>query len=373
VEELICYSAALMSPRRRPFVGVTNWDPADDNQYLDRLTAALKDAGVAVSPVRIAPLAAVRMFSRGMRAVHVHWPEYLVRPFATTRADEALNAVRLARLGAGLAACRLLGIRVVWTVHNLGPHESDASWGASRAYALMARVAAVFVVHSRAAAGRAELRFPRARGRLVVAPHGNYLGAHPAARTSRSAVRARHGVPDDAFLLLAFGQVRRYKRLVELSRAVAQMDGGNVRLLVAGAALEDALAGELKSVAEAGDRVHLDLRRVPAEQVSELYGAADAAVFNHAELFSSGALLLALSQGRPVITAASDAAREVGGWPAVSTFENDEDLLESVERLQAVDDARRTSAALEAAMSASWERAASTLRDVYEKRGRNGC
>jgi beta-1,4-mannosyltransferase len=364
VEELICYSAARMSRCREPVVGVTNWVRADDNQYLSRLTTALTEAGVAVSPVRLAPVAVAWKFARGMRAIHVHWPEYLVRPFNTTCAGAVLNVVRLARLAAGLAACRLLRIRIVWTVHNLGPHEADASWAAFKAYALVARATDVFVAHSRAAAVRTQARFPRARGRLVVAPHGNYVGAHSAARASRADVRARYGVPPGAFLLLAFGQVRRYKRLAELSRAVAAVDGSHVQLLVAGAALEDGLAGELESV-PAGGRVHLDLRRIPGEEVAELHAASDAAVFNHAELFSSGALLLALSQGLSVITAASDAARELAGWPAVSTFDNGEELLEAVERLRAVGESTRRRAALDAAAAASWERAARTLRDVY--------
>jgi beta-1,4-mannosyltransferase len=365
VEELICYSAARMSHRRQPIVGFTNWEPDDDNQYLDRLTTALTQAGVVVSPVRLAPVAVAWKFARGMRAIHVHWPEYLVRPFNATPAGAVLNAVRLARLAAGLTACRLLRIRVVWTVHNLGPHEADASRAAFRAYALVARAADVFVAHSRAAAARTQAHFPRARGRLVVAPHGNYVGAHPAARASRTDVRERYGVPPDAFLLLAFGQVRRYKRLAELGRAIAAVDGRGVHLLVAGAALEEGLAAELESVAAGGGRVHLDLRRVPGEEVAELHAACDAAVFNHAELFSSGALLLALSQGLGVITAESDAARELAGWPAVSTFKGGEGPLEAVERLRAVDAATRRSAALDAAAAASWVRAAATLRDVY--------
>src|ERR687887_273652 len=106
VKESICYPAALMSPRRRPIVGVTNWDPADDNQYLDRLTSALRSEGIAVLPVRLAPLQIAWKAAFGMRAVHVHWPEYLVRPFNRTRAGAALNGVRLARGAAGLAACR---------------------------------------------------------------------------------------------------------------------------------------------------------------------------------------------------------------------------------------------------------------------------
>src|SRR5262245_5521923 len=254
----------LMFRRPKPVVCVTNWLPSDDNEYLDRLTAALRTVGVTPVPIRPVPGVIVRTFARGARVVHVHWPEYLVRPFTTSRRDAALNAARLARLAAGLVICRLLRMRIVWTVHNLGPHEGDASWAAFRAYELVARAADVFVVHSRAAARRVEARFPRARGRVVVAPHGHYRGAHPQPAAGRAEVRARYGVPPGAFLLLAFGQVRRYKRLAELARAVAAADGGEVHLLVAGAALERDLARELESVATNVGRVHLDLRRIPS-------------------------------------------------------------------------------------------------------------
>ena len=353
-----------MFRRQEPVVCVTNWLSSDDNQYLQRLTAALRAVGVTPVPIRPAPGVIVRTFARGARVVHVHWPEYLVRPFTTSRRDAALNAARLARLAAGLATCRLLRMRIVWTVHNLGPHEGDASWAAFRAYGLVARAADVFVVHSRAAARRVEARFPRARGRVVVAPHGHYRGAHPRPAAGRATVRARYGVPPGAFLLLAFGQVRRYKRLAELARALAAAEGGDVHLLVAGAALEEDLARELESLATSG-RVHVDLRRIQAEEVSELHAAADAAVFNHAELFSSGALLLALSQGLPVVTTASEAAVEVAAWPALSTFAGAEDLVAVTRRLRDVDDESRRSAATAAADGASWERAAAVLRDAY--------
>jgi glycosyltransferase involved in cell wall biosynthesis len=200
---------------------------------------------------------------------------------------------------------------------------------------------------------------------VVVAPHGHYRGAHPQPAVGRAEVRARYGVPPGAFLLLAFGQVRRYKRLAELARAVAAADGGDFHLLVAGAALEGDLARDLESVATNAGRVHLDLRRIPSEEVSELHAAADAAVFNHAELFSSGALLLALSQGLPVVTTASEAAVEVAEWPALSTFANGGDLVAAADRLRAVDDRVRRSAATAAADAASWERAAAALLDAY--------
>jgi beta-1,4-mannosyltransferase len=331
----------------RSLVGVTNWRADADNQYLDRLMAAVAGEGLEAVPIRPTPRAVRR---RDLAAVHVHWPEYLV----PHRSASPLDALRLLRL---YAALRL--VRVVWTVHNLGPHDASVSWAAHRAYDVVARTADVFVVHSRAAAERAEARYPRARGRTVVAPHGHYLGVHPPARTPRAEVRARHGIPGDAFLLLAFGQIRAYKRLAELSAAV----NGDVQLLIAGAAVDGEVAAELERTA--GPGVHLDVRRIPDDEVADLYGAADAAVLNYAEVFSSGSLLLALSQGVPVVSAASDAVAEVAGEPAVVTFRDLGELPDAVARLRAVGPPARRAAALAAAEAASWERAAAVLARAY--------
>ncbi len=352
--------------RRRPLlVGVTNWDPRDDNPYLARSADALSALGVALARTRLAPLAIVWLFARGGRAMHVHWPEYLVRPVTASRLDVGLNFVRLLRVALGLATCRLLRVRIVWTVHNLSPHDRDASWAAREAYGLIAHTADVFVAHSHAAAARTRARYPRAEGRLVVVPHGHYIGAHPAATTPRAELRARLGVPENAFLLLAFGQVRRYKQLAGLTRMVAEADRTDLHLLIAGAPSGDALADELEHARGGSGRVHLDLRRIPGDAVADLYGACDAAVVNHDELFSSGTLLLGLSQGIPVITAESDAARELAGWPAVSTFRDGRGLAAAVDRLAAVDPATRRAAALDAAVAASWEIVAMGLRDAY--------
>ena len=346
-------------------VGITNWEPSDDNQYLDRLTSALMTVGITPLPLRLEPRPVLRAFVQGMRTVHVHWPEYLVVPRTSSRSGSARNAVQLLRIALALVLCKLLRVKIVWTVHNLGPHEIDASWAAFRAYELVSRTADEFVLHSHAAARRAQLRFPRARGRVTVAPHGHYLGVHPPARATRSEVRARYGIPSGAFLLLAFGQVRPYKRLVELSRMLLAAGPGEVHLLIAGAVLDNELSEELERISEASESVHLDLRRIPADQVSALYGASDAAVINYKELFSSGSLLLALSQGLPVISAHSEAVSEVADWPAISTYADLAGLLQAVERLAGTDVEARRSVALAAANAASWERAASTLREVY--------
>ena len=96
----------------------------------------------------------------------------------------------------------------------------------------------------------------------------------------------------------------------------------------------------------------LDLREVPDAEVSALHACADAAVLAYRDVFSSGALLLALSFGLPVVAPDVGTAAEllVDGAGELFAPEGLTAALESMRR--ADQDARgRAAAASPAAMS----------------------
>jgi beta-1,4-mannosyltransferase len=341
------------APRSR--VGIVNLADESGNPYLDSLVTALGELGVDASPVRLSPGEVVRARRSGLTAFHVHWPEYLIwrQPGLVGLARQG---VRVGKLVAAIAMLRAARIRLVWTVHNLGPHDRTAGWIERFPYQVISRTADAFVAHSRDAATRAAAVYPRLAGRTIVAPHGNYDGAYPPAGPGAAEVwRARYGIPTGAPCLLAFGQVRAYKRLAELAALVAELEG--VHLVIAGKPLDDAHVAAMRSVADRCDRIHLDLRRIPDEEVAPLYAAADLAILHYSEVFSSGALLLALTQGVAALSPRSAAAAEVAGPPALELYEGD-DLQPALDRALAVAPEVRRAAALAASAHATWERAA---------------
>jgi beta-1,4-mannosyltransferase len=331
--------------------------PAGTNPYGRLLQAEL--ARLDVELVEAATLDArwVRGPGATLDAIHLHWLEYLYGG-DTLRAHR--RAVRLVR---ALHAARGAGVRVVWTVHNLRPHEARRPWLDRVTAATAARCADALVVHSEHAAVRVREHL-RPAAPIAVLPHPNYLGAYPPARGTREQERARLGVPQDAFVYLVFGHVRRYKRVPEVVRAFRAAADATARLVVAGGVLDERLRAEIEA-ARGGDlRVLLRLAPVPDDEVPGLHAAADAAVLHYRDVFSSGALLLALSFGLPVAGPRATTVTELCGHEAAVAY-GPGGLERALGELRRGDRAARRAAALAVARTYDWRSYAEGIVALY--------
>ncbi len=294
--------------------------PIPQNPYQRLLYDGLEAEGVQLvpsAPLRFRWLLASR---RGVDVLHFHWPEiYYRHRGAATRRDVALSWLRLGLFAARLRFARALGYLVVWTVHQVQPHESPSPLLDRLGTRVLARASHLLVANDRSTAALASTRF-----RLRVAPsvvaHGSYIGVYPPGRP-RAVVRRERGIEPDAFVFLSLGHLRRYKGLrllLDAFTATASVLPGAV-LVVAGLSLDAEGAEELEAAAGADPRIKPVLGFVPDDRVAELFGAADAAVLARSDGGTSGALLLALSHGTPVVAAELPSYRELvsedgAGW-----------------------------------------------------------
>jgi beta-1,4-mannosyltransferase len=246
----------------------------------------------------------------------VHWPEKAL----TSEAWIVAAAGAVVALGV-LQAANLHGARVVWTAHNVQPHDSRhprlERWFWS---AFVRRVDTV--IHLSAAGQQAvEARYPRlANCTRAVVPHGHYRGSYPDT-VSRDDARAALAIPSGARVVTFLGLVRPYKNVPHLVRTVRALpsSAGEVVLLVGGAPRPPALADEVRAAAAGDPRVRLMLEHVPDEQVQHYLRAADLVVFPFKDITNSGSALLALSFDRPVLVPALGAMGELqalagGDW-----------------------------------------------------------
>lgn len=215
--------------------------------------------------------------------LHVHWPETMVRGKGRVTAilRGLAGVLLLLRLSAGKS-------KVVRTVHNLDPHEA----GGLLEKFFLCRLEAM---ESRRIYLNAYDVGMDARD--VVIPHGHYrdwegYGPPPAA------AEVCTGPPS----LLYFGGIRPYKGVEQLIE-VYRSDMARVlpELVVAGSSADEALSTALKNLAQSDARVTIRLERVSDTDLSELIRRADAVVLPYKKMYNSGALLLALSLGTPVI------------------------------------------------------------------------
>ncbi len=225
----------------------------------------------------------------------------------------------------------------------------------------MLRTTDGLIVHSHYAAQRAR-EVLGVRAPIWVAPHGNYIDEYPATHLGRDEAREQLGLRAEGPVFICFGQVRRYKRTPDVIRAF-RATAGPRQLLVAGRPIDDAMRSELVDAAAGDDRVRLVLEEIPGEDVSIYHRAADAAVINYGEVFSSGALLLALSMGVPVLAPEDSAARELLRPDAGKLIGRGERLQDVLATYRPEDASR--DAAVANAREFPWTRTASRVLAAY--------
>lgn len=347
------------------------------NPYGQLLYAALGAAGFHLVPdPRLAPRWLWRHRAR-VAFLHFHWDElYYESTSRRPRFRGARSWLKLGRYASLLALARILGYRIIWTVHEVVPHEARNPRRDLLAARILARSSHALLAHDRATAARVASVL-RTNGRAVaVVPHGSYAGAYPAGR-SREAVRERLGLDRSSFVFLAFGNVRAYKRFDLLLEAFGRLDAPDVALVIAGEFLwrfrdpewERRTRAQLASAIERDPRIRYLAGRVPDEEVAELHGACDAAVLARSDGWTSGSMILALSHGLPVIAARRPAYVELladgpAGWlyePGSAASLAHTLALAASDRVQSADKARQ---ARRQAAALDWRVIATDTADV---------
>lgn len=227
---------------------------------------------------------------------HVHWPDDFLSYPSPLRAWTFVLAELVL-----MALARLRGTRIVWTIHDLGPHESYHPRLERLFWTAFVPLVDGVVTLSDQALDRARQRFPQLRDvPSAVVPHGHYRPAYPDPVPTLEA-RRRRDLPADAFVAAFVGRIRPYKNVEPLVRAFRRWTAPDARLLVAGNPSAHSLRDAIEDAAAPDPRVHLDLRFLPDAEMPDVLGASDLVVLPYEDILHSGSALLALSFNRPVV------------------------------------------------------------------------
>lgn len=137
------------APKIPPNLNLRFWpDWRGANPYQELFYSALTRFGVRAEPGLEFDLKWLRARREDIDAIHIHWPEGIWRRYGLHAVKEPLH---LMRLRAYLRGARALGVKVVWTVHNLEDHEGANPMDAY-AYRILLRNSDIVIVHSSAVA-----------------------------------------------------------------------------------------------------------------------------------------------------------------------------------------------------------------------------
>jgi glycosyltransferase involved in cell wall biosynthesis len=230
--------------------------------------------------------------------VHIHWPSFLY----ASRGSYPYLIVTFVRFAMLLMLIRSKRAKIVWTTHNVLPHERARIpildvIGRHLVIAVSSRV----YVHSEEAGLSLAQRFPRVRRKCWLIPHGNWIGQY-GPKPQRSEARARLGVPDDAYMYLMFGQLKPYKNIVGLVKTFRRMASSNDFLIIAGRFSDSAYLRDVAAAKSGDERVIIHAEFIPDSEVAVYLSASDIMCIPYQEILTSGTAMLSLSYGRPVLS-----------------------------------------------------------------------
>lgn len=260
---------------------------------------------------------------RRYHVFHAHWPESLMggrRPMREVR--QLLFLLLVIRL-------RVSRVAIVRTQHNVGMPSGLTmveGWLLTR-FERMTTLSIRLNTHT---------PLPKTMPDVVI-PHGHYRDWY-ADFPRRPSVAGR---------IVYFGMIRRYKGVELLVRAFRStrdlpLDDSAFSLIVAGRPSGPEIAEELVRLTDGDSRIALRLGFLDPADLVGLATSAELIVLPYRLMHNSGAILTALSLGRPVLAPDSavtrDLSREVGpGWITLFSGElTAADLVEGLARARAI-------------------------------------
>ncbi len=279
----------------RPRLKVLGW-PGFTSENGNPYTRLLYEAMEAEANVEVDGFSMFEPLQQRYDVWHVHWPEDFLSYPSKIAAYTYVTAELLL-----FAWARLWGTKLVWTVHDLGPHESYHPRLEALFWPLFLPMVDGIISLSETAREEAYDRFPVLRSvPSAVVPHGHYRTAYPDP-VPKTEARRRFDLSPDARVALFVGRIRPYKNVVPLIRTFQQWEASEARLVVAGNPVSDDLARRIRTTAQDDARVRTDLRFIDEEEIPALLAASDLVVLPYETIMHSGSALLALSFDRPVL------------------------------------------------------------------------
>jgi beta-1,4-mannosyltransferase len=281
--------------------------PRKGNGYVNCFYDAVEALGVEVREGHFSCLWLLKHL-RNADFIHLHWPSYF---YAAPQRRKSLRGFAVFLFFLMLARWR--GVRLLWTAHNIYPHDRCVIPQLdSLARRLLVRLSALVFVHCSCAQADARREFPSLAGRIVRIHHGHWIGYYPNT-IARGPARSMLGLPQNEFLFLFLGLCRPYKNLESLIHAFEQLPGKPL-LLIAGMFQDAAYESAIKAVidrSQALRRITLYSGFVPDEDLQIYLRACNVVVTPYREILTSGSAILALSFGRPVIAPAIGCLQEL--------------------------------------------------------------
>lgn len=206
-----------------------------------------------------------------------------------------------------LRRARALGARIVYTVHNVLPH--DDGLGRRARYGRLYQSVDQLICHDEVSRERLHAEFGIDAARIAVIPHGPLLADRRGVGSAEA--RTRLGIEPDACLVVWQGILRPYKGVDVLLEAWTRVAAAapKARLIVAGTGEAPIVAEYRRTIEQSGigATVRFEPRFLSIEELEDLHASADILVYPYRAITTSGALLTGIGYGKALVASRLDA------------------------------------------------------------------
>lgn len=293
--------------------------------------------------------------------IHIHWPNYFM--ITNSRLGTYIKSTCFISL---LSILKLFGVKIVWTTHNIVGHDGKFRSEELLFSKFLANMCNKLIVHCPSA----EVDVEKTYGKnlpISIIPHGSYVDYYKNTIKSSDA-RDKLKLREEDIVFLYFGQIRPYKGVTELIDAFKKLDSKNARLLIVGKPSNNETVVDINSSCNDDSRIKTILDFVPDEDVQIYMNAADVVILPYKNILTSGAAILAMSFGKPIVAPAvkciADTFDEKGGFLYQKT-ESLIDVMGSVLKENRKTLKNMGEYNLKLARRLSWDDIAKTTYDVY--------
>lgn len=301
-------------------------DYRSKNSYQTNLSNSLKKRGGSIYFSVSVPRSVIKYWRPDI--LHIHWTD----PFMVAN-SRLMTVIESTRFIFELLMLKLLGVKIVWTIHNIKDHEGRYKSIQYFFTKILIKLCNRLIVHCQSAKEET-IKVYGENSSIRIIPHGNYIGWYKNA-INRPEAREKLNIRDEDIVFLYFGQIRSYKGVDELIDTFKVLEHPNVRLLIVGKPLNKEIGNSLFEKCKSDSRIKIISEFIPDEDIQIYMNAADIVTLPFKNILTSGSALLAMSFAKPIITpnigCIKDTLDEKGSF--LYNGDNDRDNLLEVLRL----------------------------------------
>jgi len=277
------------------------------NPYQKLLLDKLKRYGIEVKGAKITRLPNLSLVDTTLLTIlfnfwkpdiiHIHWQH----SFLIEKRSRLRTVLKTIIFFVQLVIVKILRIKIIWTVHNLKKHENTYQDLEIYLLKILGKLSNFIIAHCITAKNDIhKILKVKNFDKVVVIPHGNYIGCY-SNRYDKKSASSKLKLPDSEMRFLFLGEIRHYKGILELIETFSELENEKAQLIIAGKPKTLKISKEVRAKIQNCKNIYTYLKFIEDNEIDLYIKSSDFMVFPYRDIFTSGGIHLAMSFGKPII------------------------------------------------------------------------